>query len=66
MLDVEGIAEIQGRFHYDQGFFWIESVIDNDAVQVDDLKLERGQIVPLRQGMRVRLGDQDYRVGIEA
>ncbi len=65
-LDVPGLAEIQGRFHYDQGLFWIESVIDNGAVEVNGLTLERGWVVPLAQGMKVRLGDASFSVGLEA
>ena len=64
-LDLPGLAEIQGRFHYDQGMFWIESVADNSAVQVDAVALRRGEVVPLAQGMKVRLGSQSFAVGVE-
>jgi hypothetical protein len=65
-LDAAGLAEIQGRFHHDQGFFWIESVVDNGAVEVDGVALTRGQIAPLGHGMRVRLGDRWFRAAVEA
>ena len=65
-LDVPGLAEIQGRFHYDQGLFWIESVVDNGAVEVEGVTLARGQVVPLAQGMKIRLGDVSYAVAVEA
>ena len=64
-LDLPGLAEIQGRFHHDQGLFWIESVVDNSAVEVDGVTLLRGQIAPLGQGMRVRLGGQAFQVAVE-
>ena len=65
-LDVPGLAEIQGRFHHDQGLFWIESVIDNGAVEIDGVALVRGMVVPLAQGMKVRLGDLRFNAGLEA
>jgi hypothetical protein len=65
-LDLPGLAEIQGRFHYDQGYFWVESLVSNGAVKVDQCVIERGQIVPLSSGMSVMLGDQRYGVVVEA
>ena len=64
-LDIPSVADIQGRFHYDQGHFWLESVLDNRAVEVEEITLTRGFIVPLAQGMKVRLGDLSFRVAIE-
>jgi hypothetical protein len=65
-LPIASLAEIQGRFHHDQGMFWIESVVDNGAVEVEGLTLERGQAVPLGHGMKVRLGDQVFNVAVDA
>jgi hypothetical protein len=65
-LEFAGLAEIQGRFHHDQGIFWIESVVANGAVQVEDVTLAPGQIAPLEHGMRLRLGDRWFRAALEA
>jgi hypothetical protein len=64
-LELPGLAEVQGRFHYDQGLFWIESVIDNGAVEVEGLTLKRGWVVPLAHGLKVRLGDASFTVALE-
>jgi hypothetical protein len=65
-LDFPDLAEIQGRFHYDQGLFWIETVADNGALEVDDHTLVRAQVVPLAQGMKIRMGGRTFCVAIEA
>lgn len=65
-LPIASLAEIQGRFHHDQGLFWIETVVDNGAVEVEDVTLERGQVVPLDHGMKVRFGDQTFHVAVDA
>ena len=64
-LDFSGLADIQGRFHHDQGMFWIESIADNGGVEVEGVALSHGLVAPLAQGMTVRLGSQLFRVGLE-
>jgi hypothetical protein len=66
ILDVKGIAEIQGRFHYHLGGFWIESSVDNGAVHVNGTHLETGFIVPLVTGQTVKLGTSNFRVTVAA
>jgi len=60
VLDLPELAEIQGRFHYFQGCFWIENCQDNGAVRVDEFALEAGHIVPLSEGKVVRLGGRRF------
>jgi hypothetical protein len=64
-LPIASLAEVQGRFHHDHGMFWIESVVDNGAVELEGVTLERGKMVPLGHGMKVRLGDQIFRVAVD-
>jgi pSer/pThr/pTyr-binding forkhead associated (FHA) protein len=66
ILEVAGLAEIQGRFFHRFGNFWIESSTSNGAVQVNGVKLEPGLIAPLIDGNVVKLGTGSFRVSITA
>jgi hypothetical protein len=65
LLELKGLAPIQGRFHYRHGIFWIESFVDNGAVQIEGQALRPGSIVPLAMGQSVRLGEREFRVALE-
>ena len=47
VLDVPGLAEIQGRFHHHRGCFWLENRAANKAVSVNSQVLNPNEIVPL-------------------
>jgi hypothetical protein len=66
IVDVRGLAEIQGRFHHYLGGFWIESSVDNGAVHINGARLEPGFIVPLVTGQTVKFGESTFRVAIAA
>jgi hypothetical protein len=59
------LAEVQGRFHHYRGCFWIETLVDNSAVQLDRLTLRPGEIAPLATGQQLRLGGHTWRVKLE-
>jgi hypothetical protein len=65
-LESPGLADIQGRFRFDYGVFWLESLADNSAVQVNDRILTCGMIVPLSTGQQLKLGTTNYSVSISA
>jgi pSer/pThr/pTyr-binding forkhead associated (FHA) protein len=66
IVDIRGLAEIQGRLHHHLGGFWIESSVDNGAVHVNGSRLEPGFIVPLVTGQTIKLGPSNFRVTIAA
>ncbi|MCE0522354.1 MAG: toll/interleukin-1 receptor domain-containing protein [Methylacidiphilales bacterium] len=66
ILDVRGLAEIQGRFHHHLGGFWIESPVNNGAVHINGARLEPGFIVPLVTGQTVKFGETSFRVTVAA
>jgi hypothetical protein len=66
LLDLEGLADIQGRFHYHHGAFWVESFAGNSAVQLQDQTLAPGQIAPLCTGQVLRLGTGRFTVSVTA
>ena len=60
VFNLQDLAEIQGRFHYFQGSFWIENSVDNGAVQLDNQTVKTGSIVPLVSGKTLKLGGQRF------
>ena len=64
ILEIAGLAEIQGRFFHRFGVFWIESSVNNGGVQVNGMRLEPGMIVPLIDDQVVKLGTGSFRVAI--
>jgi hypothetical protein len=64
IVDVKGLAEIQGRFYHHLGCFWLESSVDNGAVYVNGARLEPGFIVPLVTGQTIKLGEASFRVTV--
>jgi hypothetical protein len=66
VMDIPELAEIQGRFHFFHGCFWIENCNGNGAVRVNDFALESGHIVPLTEGKMVQLGNRRFRPRVTA
>jgi len=66
IVDIRGLAEIQGRFYHYLGGFWIESSVINGAVHINGAQLEPGFIVPLVTGQTVKFGETTFRVSIAA
>jgi hypothetical protein len=64
VLDAMGLAEIQGRFLYYRGCFWLENAVENSAVDLDGRPLLAADIAPLASGQLLRLGSGSYRVEI--
>lgn len=62
----ESLAEVQGRFHHYRGCFWIETLVDNSAVQLDRLTLRPGEFAPLATGQQLRIGSRIWRLKLEA
>jgi hypothetical protein len=65
-LDLPGLADIQGRFHYAHGVFWLESFAENSAVQLNDQPTATASIVPLSTGQVLKLGATSYSVCVSA
>ncbi len=65
ILDIEGLEEIQGRFHHYLGVFWIENFIANGAVEVDGNLVAPGSLVPLTGGQKIRLGQKGFHLAME-
>ena len=65
-LDDPALADVQGRFHHYRGCFWIETLTDNSAVQLDRMTLRPGELAPLATGQQLRIGGQTWRVKLEA
>jgi hypothetical protein len=64
IIDIKGLAEIQGRFHHHLGCFWIETTAKNGAVSLDGTKLEPGFIAPLVEGQILKLADKNFKVTV--
>lgn len=62
--DTQGVGEIQGRFHYACGAFWLENVARNEMVRVNYYALKPGEVAPLINGQLVQLGKVNYHVEI--
>jgi hypothetical protein len=65
VLDLPGIEEVEGRFHYYRRNFWIEDLPGGSTVSVDDHKLAEREIVPLVNGARVLIGGTIFKATIE-
>jgi hypothetical protein len=64
IVDISGVAEIQGRVHHHLGNFWIESAVDNGGVSINGARLDPGFIAPLTSGQLLKLGAVTFRVTI--
>jgi hypothetical protein len=55
VIDLPGLAEIQGRFRHYQNCFWLENSVDNGAVVIDSHVVKPRAIVPLVTGKIIKL-----------
>lgn len=60
VIDLPGLAEIQGRFRHYQNCFWLENCADNDAVVIDNHILKPQSVVPLVTGKIIKLAGVRY------
>ena len=65
VLNLPGLGEVEGRFHYHRQNFWIEDLPGGTPILVDDYKLAPREIVPLVNGARVQIGETVFRATIE-
>lgn len=65
-LIIPGLADIEARFHYYRQNFWIEDLAAGSELRLDEHMLAPGEIVPLVNGARLRLGQHTFSVIIEA
>ena len=66
ILNLEGLAEIQGRFHHYLGGFWLENLVENSAVTLDGDVVPAGGIAPLVDGQVLQLGEMKFRLTVSA
>jgi hypothetical protein len=66
VLDLHGLDEIQGRFYHYLGCFWLENLVENGAVQINDRFVAPGSIVPLANGQKIKLGERQFHALISA
>jgi hypothetical protein len=64
IVDLPGLAEIQGRFYHHLGNFWIESTVDNGGVSLNGARMEPGFIAPLTSSQVLKLGAATFRVTV--
>ena len=64
VFDIEGLAPIQGRFHHYKGCFWLECLVSNYALHLNSIVLSDREIVPLMDGLELKIGHTSYRVEI--
>jgi TIR domain len=65
VLDIPAVAEVEGRFYYYRQNFWIEDLPNGNGVTVEDHALAVGEIVPVVNGARVRIGETTFRATVE-
>lgn len=61
-----GLASVQGRMHHYRSCFWIENSADTGTVRVEGLRLRSGELAPLCTGMVISLGENEFRIQVEA
>ncbi len=64
VIPAPSLAEIQGRFIFHRGCFWLENAAPNNAVSIDGHPLEAGHIAPLATGQTLQLGGFEFRASI--
>lgn len=65
-FNVEGLEAIQGRFHFFRGCFWLENLVQNFAIHINSVAVNAREIVPLIDGLDLRIGNVNFRVEILA
>lgn len=64
VMNIEGLAPIQGRFHHYKGCFWLECLVSNYALHLNSIVLSDREIVPLMDGLELKIGHNSFRVEI--
>ncbi len=65
VLDLPGLAEVEGRFLYYRGNFWIEA-FEGANVRVGTFVLRPKEIVPITDAQPITLGKTTFRAKVEA
>ena len=65
VLGLSNIGEVEGRFHYHRGNFWIEAY-QGSMIRIGAVALRPNEIVPLTHAHEVVIGGTAFRVTIEA
>jgi hypothetical protein len=64
VLELPGIAEIQGRVHHYCDCFWLENIAANEVVHLNEYGLKPGEIAPLADGQQLRIGPARFSVQV--
>lgn len=65
VLDLSNIGEVEGRFHYYRGHFWVEA-FQGSMIRVGAVALRPNEIVPITHAHEVVIGGTAFRATIEA
>lgn len=66
VFELEGIEPVQGRFHHHRGCFWLENLVANFALHVNGIVLNAREIIPLMDGLDLKVGNVNFRVEVLA
>jgi len=64
VLNLPGVAEAEGRFHYYRGNFWIEA-FQGATLRVNGTELNPNEIVPISNGQEIAIGSAVFRATVE-
>ncbi len=64
VLPFEGIEPVQGRIHFYRDCFWLENLVANFSVRVNGIAVGSREIVPLMDGLDLKIGDVNFRVDV--
>jgi len=65
VLELPGVAEVEGRFLYYRGNFWIEA-FDGANIRIGAVPVRPREIVPITDAQPLVIGKTEFRVKIEA
>ncbi len=65
VLGLSNIGEVEGRFHYHRGNFWVEA-FQGSMIRIGAVALRPNEIVPITHAHEVVIGGTAFRVTIEA
>jgi len=64
VLPFDGVEPVQGRLHHYRGCFWLENLVGNFAVRVNGISVGAREIVPLMDGLDLKIGAVNFRVEV--
>ena len=64
VIAATGLGEVQGRFHYWRGCFWLENSLNNNAIRVNGSELNSNGIVPMAGGQTIHFGSMAFLVDV--